>query len=69
MNLTEYEWKQATSIAHGRTGRDIPPIHALLMAAYMRGDMAYRAGLERGFPGIGVEFERLVSLPPKGKGR
>lgn len=58
LGLNDFEWTEACRLAY-RTATRVP-FPSLIMAAYHGGDLAYRAGLERGFPGIGAEHDRLV---------
>ncbi len=66
MNLNAYEWSRAKALAKAPSVNEgSPPVPSLIMAAYMRADLAYRGAIEKGFKGIREEWERLVKEDQK----
>ena len=58
MDLNEHEWAWVERLSKARTANEgTPPVPALIMAAYRRGDLAYRKAIEKGFPGIAKALE------------
>lgn len=53
--MNDFEWKTSRELV-----KTAPPVPSLIMAAYARGDIAYRTCLEKGFPGVAEEYARRM---------